>query len=117
MADATLFIGWNRPVIGRETQAAAFWKEAMGLYAALQQEGRIESFEPVLLSSHGGDLNGFVLLRGAAAKLDEVRRDERFMDLVIKGSMLTSNFGVVNGFIGSGLERVMNRWAMLAAKT
>ena len=116
MADATLFVGWNRPVSGRESQAAAYWKESMGLYTALQKEGRIESFEPVLLAAHGGDLNGFVLVRGTPQKLDEVRQDERFIDLVLKGTMLTSNFGVVSGYVGAGLEKVMNRWVTLSTK-
>lgn len=117
MADATLFIGWNRPVTGREAQATAYWKESLGLYATLQKEGRIESFEPVLLAAHGGDLNGFVLVRGMGPKLDEVRHDERFIDMVLKGTMLATNFGVVPGYVGAGLEKVMNRWVMLSSKT
>ena len=29
----------------------------------------IESFEPVFLEPHGGDLTGFILIQGDAAKL------------------------------------------------
>lgn len=116
MADAMMFIGWNRPVVGRETQAAAFWKESLTLYGALQKEGKIESYEPVLLASHGGDLNGFVILRGDGKKLDELRHDERYIDTMIKGSMLTTGWGSVPGFINQGLEKIMGRWQTLASK-
>jgi hypothetical protein len=71
MADRVLFIGWNRPVVGREQQAMELWQKAMEYYGKLQADGRIESFEPVILTAHGGDLNGFVMLRGGAEKLAE----------------------------------------------
>ena len=35
------------------------WQKSMEFYGGLQSNGRIESFEPVLLSAHGGDLNGY----------------------------------------------------------
>jgi hypothetical protein len=116
MADAALFIGWNRPVVGRETQAGAFFKESLALYASWQKEGKIESFEPVLLASHGGDLNGFVILRGDSKKLDDLRHDERYIDTVLKGTMLATGWGVIPAYINQGLEKMMTRWQQLAAK-
>lgn len=113
-ADASLFIGWNRTVAGKETQAAAFFRESLTLFAAFQKEGHIEHFEPVLLSAHGGDLNGFMLLKGMQAKLEALRHDERFVDMVLRGTLLTTNYGVVSGYVGQGLEKVMARWTMLA---
>ena len=46
----------------------------LGYYTKLQERGEIESFEAVLLEPHGGELGGFLLLRGEAEKLDRVRR-------------------------------------------
>jgi hypothetical protein len=77
MPNAAIFIGWNRPSVGREQQAMQVFQKSLEFYGKLQSDGRIESFEPVILSAHGGDLNGFVLLRGDAEKLAEIRRDER----------------------------------------
>jgi hypothetical protein len=114
MADAAIFIGWNRPVAGREVQAAAFFKECLNLYGAFQKEGKIESFEPVLLSAHGGDLNGFVLLRGDVKKLGDLRQDERFIDLTLKGTMLVGGWGAIPAYINQGIEHLMTRYQTLA---
>ncbi len=79
MADNVLFIGWNRSVKGREQQAMQLFQKVIEYYGGLKADGRIESFEPVMLAAHGGDLNGFFLLKGEVEKLDEVRRDDTFL--------------------------------------
>ena len=113
MADRILFIGWNRAVVGREQQAMQLFQKSMEFYGKLQAEGQIESFEPVLLSLHGGDLNGFVLLKGEAEKLAEVRRDETFLDLTTEAGYCLEGFGIVPGLIGEGLTDTFSRWSKL----
>jgi hypothetical protein len=113
MANQAIFLGWNRPARGREEQAMKLWGKAMEYYGKLQAEGRIESFEPVILSDHGGDLNGFFLVRGEAKNLDVIRREDDFMDLVVEGGHCLDGFGLVTGFIGAGLEAVFNKWTKL----
>ena len=113
MANAVIFLGWNRPSVGREQQAMQVFQKSLEFYTKLQTEGRIESFETVILSSHGGDLNGFILLRGDAEKLSEIRRDETFVDIVIEAEYCVDGFGHVDGYIGKGLDDVITRWAKL----
>ena len=113
MANRILFIGWNRPVVGREQQAMELWQNSMDYYTKLQSEGRIESFDPVLLTAHGGDLNGFVMLKGDAEKLSEIRREDPFVDFSIKAGYCLEGFGVVVGYIGEGLTDGFNRWSKL----
>jgi hypothetical protein len=113
MADRVLFIGWNRPVIGREKQANQLFQKVMKYNAKLQADGRIESFEPVILSAHGGDLNGFILLKGSAQKLAEIREDNAFVDLVIEGGYCLEGYGIVAGYTGEGLTNVLSRWSKL----
>ena len=84
MADHVIFLGWNRPTVSREQQAMQVFQKSLEYWGKLQTDGRIESFEPVILSSHGGDLNGFIILRGDAEKLAEIRRDETYIDLIIE---------------------------------
>jgi hypothetical protein len=110
MADRVLFIGWKRPVVGREQRALQLWQKVMAYYARLQGDGRIESFEPVLLTAHGGDLNGFVLLKGTEQKLAEVRREDTFVNFTIEAEMCLEGFGVVVGYVGEGLADVFTRW-------
>jgi hypothetical protein len=113
MANAVIFLGWNRPSVGREQQAMQLFQKSLAFYGKLKTEGRIESFEPVILSAHGGDLNGFILIRGDAKKLSEIKREETFVDLVIEGEYCVDGFGHVGGYIGDGLNDVMSRWAKL----
>ena len=113
MANAVIFLGWNRPSVGREQQARQLFQKTLEFYGKLQTEGRIENFEPVILSAHGGDLNGFILIRGDAKKLSEIKRDETFVDLVIEGEYCVDGFGHVDGYIEDGLIDVMSRWEKL----
>jgi len=111
MTDSALFIGWNRSITGREQQAMDLFMKVMEYYGQLQNDGKIESFEPVVLANHGGDLNGFVLIRGDATKLDEVRREETFTNFTIEANFCLQNFGVVNGYIGDGITEVFSQWS------
>ena len=94
MANQALFIGWNRPARGREEQAMKLWGKSMEYYGKLQTEGRIESFEPVILTAHGGDLNGFFLIRGDADKLSEIRREDDFVNFTTHTSILLKRPGL-----------------------
>ncbi len=107
MANNVLLVGWNRAVAGREQKALELFARVMEYYTNLQADGKIESFEPVILTSHGGDLNGFVLLRGDAEKLDRVRREEKFVNFTIEAGYLLQGLGVLDGYIGDGLNDVL----------
>ena len=111
MTANALFIGWNRSIAGREQQAMQLFKKAMEYYGQLQTDGRIESFEPVVLANHGGDLNGFVLLKGVPEKLDEIRREDTFLDYSIEASYCLENFGIVPGYVGDSIMDVFSRWS------
>ena len=115
MADQVLFLGWNRVVAGREKQALQLWRKSMEYYDGLQSGGQIESFEPVILSAHGGDLNGFIMIRGDAEKLAKVRADNVFGDLATEADYCLDKFGIVAGFIGNSLMDQMSRWSKLFA--
>ncbi len=113
MADSILFLGWNRPIVGREQQANQLFQNSMEFWASLQAGGRIESFEPVILATHGGDLNGFVILRGDAKKLAEIREDDTFLDLVTEAGYCLEGFGVILGYVVEGLTNSLTRWSKL----
>lgn len=110
MADAGLFIGWGQVVRGREDRALDVFNETIELYGQLQGDGRIESFEPSLLQPHGGDLAGFVLLRGSEEQIDAVQRDEDFMRVMQKADLIVDNLGIIPAEIGDGLARGISRY-------
>jgi hypothetical protein len=107
MADAGLFIGWGEVVRGREAEAVDAFNETLAYWARLQEEGEIESCEPVFLEPHGGELQGFFLVRGDAEKLAALRVDEEFARVITRASLIADNIGVVGASMGSRIERQM----------
>ena len=105
MATGALVIGWGPAVRGRELKALQVFNEAIQFYTRLQQQGTIESFEPVSLEPHGGDLEGFLLIRGDREKLNAIRTSEEFLRLNNRAALIVDNFGVITAFIGEELQR------------
>jgi hypothetical protein len=110
MANACLVVGWNRAIPGREGPAMELFQSSLAYYGKLQAAGTIESFEPVIMSMHGGDMNGFILLRGDSQKLATLRVSHDFVDLEIQAGLCLEGVGVIPGFIGEGLQSVMQTW-------
>ncbi len=106
-ANAVLFIGWNRVVPGKEKEAVALFEEALAYYGQQQQAGMIEGFEPVFLSPHGGDLNGFILVRGEEAQLNQMRMTDEYLTLETRASILLEGHGVILGWRGEEINRRM----------
>ncbi len=105
MASAAIFVGWGSTIVGREQQAYRIFNEAIQYFGRLQQQGRIESFEPVQLEPHGGDLAGCCIVRGDRAKLSEMRFGEEFQQLINKATLVVENFGVIDAHIGEDMQR------------
>jgi hypothetical protein len=116
MAGEALFLGWGAVVRGREQKALQVFQETIEYYGKLQQEGRIDSFEPVLVAPHGGDLAGFVLLRGERGKLNEVRSSEEFERLIVRAASVADNVGVINAVTGESLAQGMARFQAASAE-
>ncbi len=109
----TLFFGWNRPVAGREKQCMELFTSSMAYWGKKQEAGEIESFEPVLLRSHGGDMNGFFLIKGQPEKLDAISHDKEFITLVMNLQLAAEGFGVIRGYAGESVQNLMQEWGGL----
>jgi hypothetical protein len=109
-ADSVLFIGWDRGVHGKEKEALEAFGAALAWWGQQVAAGKVESAEPILLDPHGGDLNGFMLVRGSAAVLAELRDSEEFRDLVVRADMSVRGIGVIAGKCGEGVGREMARF-------
>lgn len=115
MADAGLFIGWGEVVRGRETEAIENFGQTLEYFAGRQSEGMIESFEPVLLEPHGGDLDGFIFVRGDAEKLAALRVSDDFQEMMARAGLIVDGLGVVGAAMGARLERQMGIYAEAVA--
>jgi hypothetical protein len=104
MADAGLFVGWGAPVRGREAKGLEVFNEALEYYGKKQESGAIESFEVALLEPHGGDLNGFILVRGSEEQIQAVRAEDEFERLNTRAGLVVEGLGLVGALIGEGLS-------------
>lgn len=104
MADAAILVGFGEAARAREPQALDLLDQGLRYFAALQEQGEIESFEPVVLEPHGGDLRGFILVRGEPTALDRLRRDVEFLRFTARASLVVDNLGVVGAHIGESLQ-------------
>lgn len=116
MKPNVLFIGWNEAKNGREGMAMELFSKTQTWYDKLQADGRIESHETFLLSRHGGDLNGFSVLRGEPGKLAELRYSEEMLDVIVEASLCIDGFGVIESYNGESLMAVMSKWGKTATK-
>lgn len=115
MAERILFIGWGNAVRGREEHAVGVFGEAVGLYGRMQQDGRIESFDVVLLNTNSV-LNGYMQLNGSAAQIMAVGEDEEFRRMIADASMIVENLNVIAGFANEAVSPQMAIFAEAAAK-
>ena len=74
-----------------------------------QKQGYFESLDAAGLTAHGGDMNGFILLKGERAKLDELRRTDAFERLSMTLGSKLDHYGVVPGVTLEGMRQVMER--------
>jgi hypothetical protein len=107
MADSGLFIGWGQVVRGREGPAVDSFNDTVGYLGQLQTDGRIEDFEIVFLEPHGGDLSGFMLVRGSTEQLDAVRSDDEFLRNMMRADLLVENLGIVGAALNERIARQM----------
>jgi hypothetical protein len=110
VADFGLFVGWGMPRAGREAAAGKVFAEGSAYWNALKEAGEIESFETVLLNYHGGDLGGFVLLRGDPAKLMRLSLTPEFLHLIQRVGACLQNVGVVPAYLDAAVTQFMGEW-------
>jgi hypothetical protein len=106
MPDRVLFISWSTPVRGREERGLEVFNDSMGLYGRMQQEGRIEKFDVVLLGP-SGDLNGYIELHGSAEQLAAVREAEDFQRNTIEASLIVDGLRQIEGITNEEIARQM----------
>jgi hypothetical protein len=109
-------VGWGQVVRGREQLGLQVFQEAIAYYSRLEAEGHIDGFEPILLGPHGGDLAGFVILRGERAALDAVRSSPEFLRMTVRAASVVDNVGVVPAYTGDALGQLMGIFGEVSAE-
>jgi hypothetical protein len=109
MADRVLFISWGENVAGREQRGLAVFNDVVGMYGGWQQEGRIESFDVVILSPNAG-MDGYIELRGSADQLNALRDSDDYLKSLTEAALIVHDLKVVEGFTGTGVARMIGMY-------
>jgi hypothetical protein len=107
MADAGVFIGFGFPARGKEQAATTVFRELMEFLGGQAQQGNLESFEPAFMQPHGGELGGFMLVRGDRSTLDAMVASDEFARLTMRAQLVVDHMGVVNVFLGGEIDKQM----------
>ena len=107
MAEAGLFIGWGQTVRGREAKGLQVFNEGMEFWTTQQASGAIESFEVVFLAPHGGDLAGFMLVRGSHEQIGAMRANAEFQRINARAAAVVDGLGIIDATLGDGLGRAI----------
>jgi hypothetical protein len=75
----------------------------------MQQEGRIEKFDVVLLQPNG-DLNGYIEIHGSAAQIAAVHEDEEFQRNTVDASLIVNKLRHIDGATNDEVARQMGMY-------
>jgi hypothetical protein len=106
MADRMLFVGWGETVRGREERALEVFNDAMGIFGRMEQEGRIEKFDVVLLGP-SSELGGYIEIHGTAEQIAAVREDQEFMRNTVDAELCVDGLRHIDGYTNEGVARQM----------
>jgi hypothetical protein len=115
LTDSAMFIRWGATAPGRERKSVELFGESLKFLVGLVTSGRIASVEPFFLQPHGGDLEGFFIVRGDRAELNKIRSEDEFQRLQVRAQAVVQNFGVIEAITGEDLNKHM-AWFTEAAR-
>lgn len=110
MGSSVLLFGWNRSIPGREKLSGAHFDEFVKYLGGLRQKGTIQGFDVVFLDTHGGDLNGFFLIKGESSKLDALVATTEWVTHMVRAEFHLQGVGVVRGVSGDDVMKRMEIW-------
>ena len=115
MADRVLFVSWGEVVRGREVAALENFNETIGLYGQMQQDGRIESFDVVLLNP-SMEIAGYMQIHGSSEQLNALKDSEDFRRNLHAGSLIVDELKLVDGYTNEGIAAEMELYQEAISK-
>lgn len=107
---AALLVGWGPIIPGREATAAQVLDEAMHYLTTVKEQGRLDTIDAVLLEPHGGDMHGFVLLRGDANALVRLRCEAAFVRTIVAVQLVHEKVKVTGAYMQAEMQALMQMW-------
>jgi hypothetical protein len=79
------------------------------MYGRMQEEGRIESFNVVLLEPNAG-MGGYIEVRGSAEQIAAVRASDEFLKSMLDAELIVHGMRAIEGYTDTGIARVMEMY-------
>jgi hypothetical protein len=95
-----LFVGYDRPIAGRETTASELIEEGFAFLDKQKSDRKIEDYQAISLTPYGGDLSGFLLIHGSRHQLDALRASPEFDEFIVKAHMMMTGVRLITGLLG-----------------
>src|SRR3954465_223257 len=110
-----LFIRWGENVVGREERGLEVFNEVVGMYGRMQQEGKIESFDVVLLNPSPG-IDGYMTIHGSAEQIAALKEDEGFRRSLVDASLIVQHLSMTDGYANEGIAQEMEMYREAISK-
>ena len=105
-----VFFAWNRSIPGREQLSAEHFPQFVQYLEGLQRSAAIDSYDVVFLDPHGGDMNGFFLVRASGAKLTALLGSTEWVTHMTRAALHLEGAGTVRGVTGALVRERMDLW-------
>ena len=105
-----IFFAWNRSIPGREQISGAHFNDFVEYLGGQAQAGKIQDFDVVFLDIHGGDMNGFFLIRGDSGQLDALTSTQDWLEHMTRAALHLQGSGAVRGVTGDAVAERMELW-------
>jgi hypothetical protein len=115
MADRVLLVAWDKPARGAEERALEAFNEGMELLGRMQQEGRIERLDVVLLEPNAS-VGGCIVIHGTAEQIAGVRSDKEFQRNTITAQLALDGFRHIEGYMNEGVTNQLAIYQEALAK-
>lgn len=107
--DGAVMISFGPVHPGREALAVDTFTELSRYLGHLLTDGAISAFKPFFFADGAvNDMIGFFMLEGHRRRLDELRREEPFVRMLLKAGAATANVRVHTMEAGSDAGRLVN---------
>jgi hypothetical protein len=110
MASNAIFFGWNRSIPGREALSAEHFTQFISYLNGLKVAGMITEFDAVFLTPHGGDMNGFFLIKGKNETLHAVLESQAWVEHMTRASLHLEGSGAVTAAVDGEVMERMQVW-------
>lgn len=110
MSNNVIVFGWKQSIPGRESLSGQHFQEFLQYLQQRKDQGAIESFEPILLEPHGGELNGFFLIKGEPSKLATLVGSPEWVQHQVRGMLHVYGLSLMRGVSGPAVMERMGLW-------